>query len=421
MVQILVQIFQPMTTHIPTATLFFDKRKQKKNKKYPVKLTVYYAGEKKRYNIPFEFTEEEWKKITSPKLKDERLKDDKIKVHYYAEGKFDEAIKKLSVFSFDAFEDSYFEKPVKIAEYDVYAAMDRYIEKLGRSNRIGSSVTYTNAKKSLQNFKKYLTFREVTPDFLESYEKEMINNGYSITTVGIYLRSLRTIINQAIEQGLMKPETYPFKKNRYEIPSGRNIKKALTFEEIKAIINYEPKSESEKRSKDFWLFSYYCNGINMADICQLKYKNIIGDQIVFLRAKTKRSTKSDPKPIKAFLNDEMNNIINTYGNNDKSPENYIFPILTNDLEVKRKYDLISFFVRNINKYLKVISEELKLSTTISTYSARHSFATVLKRKGVSIAAISESLGHSDMKTTENYLDSFTDDTIKENSRLLTEL
>jgi len=86
----------------------------------------------------------------------------------------------------------------------------------------------------------------ITPVFLNQYEAWMLNNGRSTTTVGIYLRSLRTIYNKGIEAGIVDKESYPFKKGKYQIPAGRNIKKALTIGEIQKIFEYPVKPFTSK-------------------------------------------------------------------------------------------------------------------------------------------------------------------------------
>ena len=89
-------------------------------------------------------------------------------------------------------------------------------------------------------------------------------------------------MNVAIEKGLLKQENYPFKK--YVIPGGQNIKKALSPKDIKAILKYKPKSEDQQKAYDLWLFSYLCNGMNMADITRLKKENINGEFLSFFQS-----------------------------------------------------------------------------------------------------------------------------------------
>jgi len=139
----------------------------------------------------------------------------------------------------------------------------------------------------------------------------------------------------------------------------------------------------------------------------------MGIIVHFERSKTERSLRNDSKPITVFLTDDMKNIISRWGNKDKSPNNYIFPILENGLSPLRQYELIRSFVRFINDWMKRILENVGINRKATTYVARHTFSTVLKRSGASTEFIQETLGYSDLKTTENYLDSFDKETKKE--------
>lgn len=127
-----------------------------------------------------------------------------------------------------------------------------------------------------------LRFDHLTPAFLTTYEQWMqhygkasqkalgASTGASLTTVGIYLRHVRAVINDAIEAGFMSRDAYPFGRNRYVIPAGSNTKKALPKADIEQIKAYQPlPGTMEQRSHDLWLFSYFCNGANLTDICRL--------------------------------------------------------------------------------------------------------------------------------------------------------
>lgn len=266
--------------------------------------------------------------------------------------------------------------------------------------------------------RKKLAFSDITPDWLQSFEDWMVANKKSITTAGIYLRNLRTILNQAIEDGLLPQTNYPFSKNKYQIPSARNTKKALTISNIKKFIEYVPNTDAEERAKDLWTFSYLCNGVNVKDIARLKYKNLDSKRISFVRAKTERSTKTNQKSIVVIRIPEINLIINKWGNKNTAPDNYVFPILSENDTLEKEYAKIQQATKTINKYTKRIGKELGFELSLTTYTARHSFATVLKRSGAPVEFISESLGHSSLRTTESYLDTFEDDTKESYQRKL---
>src|SRR5215218_8122824 len=158
--------------------------------------------------------------------------------------------------------------------------------------------------------------------------------------------------------------------------------------------------------------------MNPKDIAFLKWANLNGDYLTFERAKTERSLRNDPKPITVYVNEDMKAIIQRWGNQDRSLDNYIFPILQQGLPDLRVYDRIQNFVGLINYWMKEILLNLVLDKKATTYVARHTFSTVLKRSGASTEAIQEALGHTDIKTTEHYLDSFDKETKRELARRL---
>jgi integrase len=212
-------------------------------------------------------------------------------------------------------------------------------------------------------------------------------------------------------------DKYPFKK--YQIPAGRNIKKALSTAELEKLFNHQPADENKRKALDYWKFSYLCNGMNFADIIELKPDNIDGGFLHFTRAKTKRTKKKDLRPIRVVLTPMAIGIIEKYRNIDPSNP-FLFPILEAGLSPVTCRNRCHRFTRWVNKHMESIRVELGIEQKIGTYAARHSFSTMLKRQGVSTDFIKESLGHSSVLVTENYLDSFTDDVKVEYANLLTQ-
>ena len=390
--------------------IIHDKRILRKNGSYAVKLRVTYFRIQKYYPVNVSLTTEEWDKAHSEKPR----KEHKEHLLYFneIEQKALAIIKDMTVFSFPAFEKKFNQKPKQGT--DTISLFESYILQFKNEERIGTADSYNCALNSIKSFistirRKKLNFTDVTPELLTEYEQWMIGKGNSTTTIGIYLRSLRTIINNAIASGYLDKDAYPFGKRKYQIPSGKNTKKALKLVDIAAIINFQTTSRFQDRARDLWVFSYLCNGANIKDIAKLKYKNIDGGKINFIRSKTERSTKQDLKSISAFLLPETLEIIEKWGNKDRDPENYIFGIIDKNDDPQKVHDKVKQTFRRINEHMKKIGSSLGIDIKLTTYSARHSFATVLKRSGAPMEFISESLGHKDLKTTENYLDSFEDD------------
>jgi integrase/recombinase XerD len=394
-----------------TTSLFHDTRREKQNKKYPVKLCVNYIHKAKYYATGIDLTKDEFDKLKN-KRNAKEIAAVRNELHTI-EANAKAIIKTLKPFGFNSFERKFSEKP--IYQDPLAAAFQDKISQLKREGRLGTASSYECCIHSLQKFKEKLTFDDINVDFLCDYENHMTEEGNSKTTVGIYLRTLRAVFNEAVENGILSKDAYPFGKRKYQIPTGRNIKKALKLADIGKIYYYEPDAPHDgmARAKDFWLFSYFANGINMKDIALLKFRHIQGEYIVFERAKTLRTTRSNPKPISIYITGEMKQIMDRWSNVPTSPEDYIFPILEPRAHLERQRKLIQQFTKNTNKWMKEIGNRLELNMPVTTYAARHSFSTVLKRSGASTEFISEALGHTEVKTTESYLDSFENETKKQ--------
>jgi integrase len=246
----------------------------------------------------------------------------------------------------------------------------------------------------------------------------MIADDHSYTTIGIYMRNLKHIINRAIGDKLI--HEYPFgdpKKGKYQIPEGRNTKKTLTISDIEKLFNYTPSGRNEYLALNYWLFSYLCNGMNMVDVANLKFKNIKDNNIEFIRQKTRDTTKEVPI-IKVLFLPEVQQIIDRLGNEDKIQESYIFPIFKAEYSEIEKHKRLKQHIKNTNKYIRRVAKSVGINENITTYWARHSYSTILKRSGAPIEFISEQLGHQSTKVTKHYLDSFEDEQREKYSSVL---
>jgi len=396
------------------AIIYLDEIRPKKNGKCSVKIKVTYNRKRKYYSTGVELVPEEFQQIIGGKRRTNEQKEINTKLTHLCNKALD-IIDELTVFNFELFEEGFLEH--RNTTNSVSFAFDKYIKQLKLEDRIGTASSYNCAKNSLEVFKKDLTFGEITSSFLKKYEGWMIKNGKSETTVGIYLRSLRTIFNeQSIDKSI-----YPFGtgKNKYTIPSSKNIKKALSLDEISRIFHYEASLKSTKdMAKDYWLFLYLSNGMNVKDFCLLKWKNIKDDMIYYKRAKTVRS-KREIKQITIALKPHAKTIIEKWGSWPKEDEKFIFPHLNEDIPLIRQRAIYQQLTKIINKYVGQIALETGIKKKVTTQYARHSFATILKRSGANVNFISELLGHSSVDVTESYLDSFEKEHIQQTTDALT--
>jgi integrase/recombinase XerD len=280
--------------------------------------------------------------------------------------------------------------------------------------RIGSALNYQRSFLYLQQFKGNVYFSDITPPFLYQFEEWMTSRNVSKTTVGIALRPLRAVFNEAIAENIIKRDKcYPFGRRKYLIPNSRNIKKALSAEDLKKIYFYDSDNPELIRARDMWLFGYFANGMNSKDVAHLKWNNIQDEFIVFHRAKTERALRSDPKPIIVFISEEIKRIISKWSSVKTGPNDYIFPVLEIGMSVLDQHFKAIGLTKFINDGMAIIGKELGLARKVTTIFSRHTFSTQMKRAGASTEFIQEALGHTDKKTTENYLDSFENDLKKE--------
>lgn len=392
------------------AQITLDTRRIKKDDTYPVKLKITFRRTRKYYNTAYDLTEQDWQSVNEPNNRGDKRKQ-KLKLAEI-ETKAQACCNEISPFSFEEFESLFF--PKIIEHTDLETSFNIYIDELKDQERYGTADNYNSSKVSLLKFKSKISLNEITPQFLNKYEKALLMDGKSPTTVGIYLRPLRAIINLAIEQGLISRDCYPFGKGKYQIPGGRNIKKALSKEELMAVSNYEVSSDSSRALyKDLWMFSFFCNGMNIADICHLQYKNIQDGFILFQRRKNINIYKTNPKFIRVATTESVTAIIEKWQGNGNSPEDYIFPFLDNTMNAFQKKKRTKEITHNLNDNMKVIAKALKINKSVTSYTARHSYATLMKHLGASTEFISESFGHSSVAVTNNYLDSFEHDTVSQ--------
>lgn len=308
-------------------------------------------------------------------------------------------------------------KKVKIQDAIIYLfrhapglieALEKRMNDFEKEGKVNSYYRVRSAKKAFESFcgRKDPHIMDITPEWLTSCEKFWRSNGKSSTTIVIYMKVLRREVNELLRTGRLAPEENPFGKGKYELPSPQSRKLALTLDQIRAIASYRGNATIE-RYRDLWLFSYLCNGINFRDMLFLRYRNIIGNEISYYRSKTYRS-KSVPHEIRAAYTPLMQNIVSRWGNERLSQDTFLFKYARGDDNPFEVDALVRKVTSLCNREMRILAEILKIPV-FTTYSARHSFATILNRKGVDLKYISDCLGHSSLRMTETYLAGFTEE------------
>lgn len=378
-------------------SVFLDTRTVNKKGTYPVKIKVYFQGKPKYYTTGICMsTKEELEEVLESKSKKNIEIQDIIHKEFNRISKNINILVERGTFSFSNL-NNMLGKNIGGTLNEMISAK---IKELENEEKFGTSAFYKGTLSLLKRYIKHdVPIKEVTVEWLNGLEKFILKTANQ-TTVAMNMRNIRATMNIAKQVGVIRESDYPFGRGKYQIKESSGKKKALNKKQLKAIAEYSDGSMTTEFYRDLWLFIYFCNGLNVADLISLKFSDIQNGEISFIRKKTKDRTR-DVKRIYAAITPEMYSIINKWGNDPKKSI-YIFPFLKPGDSAweheKKKKNLTKL----INKRMKMIGEKLNLGK-ITTYVARHTYATVLRNEGVPISIISPMLGHSSVTTTEIYL------------------
>lgn len=293
---------------------------------------------------------------------------------------------------------------------DFYTSL---IEELKERGQIGTSYAYKGSYRVLKQFNKKkklnFTFSYIDVSFCKKFEDWLRAKGNKDTTISFQLRTLRATFNRAIEAKIVAKDKNPFTEYKLSHLNTKTMKRALSKSDIMKIMQADctDKTPIRQLAQDLFTFSYLCGGISFIDIANLTPRNIIDNRLIYQRQKTHGG-------INLQLSDEAKRIISKYSDYQLSA-GYLFPILHHKRHITpmQKMNRTHKICHDINQELRTFGKELDITTDVTTYVARHSFATVLKKSGVNIGIISQALGHQDIKTTQIYLSKFDNEQVDE--------
>jgi len=387
-----------------------DKRKIKKDNTYPICLRIYYGGKSTTRSTKIDVSDNDWddtkkvikkshpnssilNKLLQKQLVDLQsellLADDEV-VKEYLTPKITESIEPPAP------------KPT------VYSFANELIQELKTDNRIGNAWVYESTVNALKGFHPHeqLYFDNIDYKFLDSYNKFLLRRGVKQNTAFLYLRTLRAFYNKAIKHKLVDRNLYPF--HDFTIKGEKTKKRAVDKEVITQVMKLDlPEDSTIWHVRNWFMLSFYLIGISFVDLALLTNKNIKGDRLIYKRQKTGKlyDIKLLPQTIM---------ILNCYKYDSYG---YLLPIINRKTaSVAKRLRLIKDRTRLANKYLSRLAD-LVMAEPITTYTTRHSWATICKKLGISIELIAECLGHEHgNKTTAIYLDSFDREVLDEVNR-----
>ena len=266
------------------------------------------------------------------------------------------------------------DKPVNVT-FPVFAKI--YVQESDRKRSTKENLLTTVTV--LQEFRPGIDFKDITYTFLRDFEVHLKEKGNSVNTIAKHLRQLRTLVNEAINQGYIPSDAYPFRK--YKIKQEKGRKEFLTPDELKRLENLDVDKKL-RHVLDAFLFCCY-TGLRYSDFCQLTPENIIrvnGKRWLYFK-----SVKTDVEI--------------------RLPLHLLFE--GKALAVLERYDIVTDFAKigpnsEANKYLAQLAALARIRKHITYHTARHTCATLLVHQGVPITTVQKLLGHASVRTTEVY-------------------
>ena len=326
---------------------------------------------------------------------------------------YERKIKRLEALDIEVTFDNLLETSSRKAICTLSDCFDREIERLESLGKYTSASKYRGALSLLGQFRTTnMRLEEIDLIYLNDFELFLRKKGNKDNSIATKFSVFKAVYNKAVSEDLFTPKINPFVRFKVGRLWTATRKRAISKEDIQKLINLEIsldyRTNYKSLARDMFLFSYFTMGINFGDMAHLKRHNIRNGRISYSRRKTQKMLACQLNPLAV-------EIIDKYSSPFWDDDDYIFPILDQSAHKtpQQQFNRVHKTLAKINRALRDIGKELGLAFPLTTYVARHTYATVLKRSGVNIAIISESLGHSDLSTTQIYLDSFENSQIDE--------
>lgn len=458
-----------------SAKIELDKRKQKKDGTYPLKLLVVIDRKPIRVPLGYSIPENDWNEKTQAVKATSKIVENITRLNAKFQKEKTQALEKITQL-IDNGQLTGMSLPEIKARLVGKAKVEPHLleffntviteEEIKRS--VGNARVYKMVRDSISNFlkKKDIPLTNVTYKWLEKYELWFRSSGNSLNGLSVNLRTLRALLNRAIKREILSSESYPFKN--YSIKNEVTQKRAVKLDRLEAIKEYQPATPNQQKAKDYFLISYYLMGISFVDLAFLQVKDIVEGRIKYKRKKGGRqySIKITP-PLQKLLDKYLEG---------KTSEDFIFSIVKEKVEkslytnvilkqgfieyqvkgddrtrrvkapealqtminekqqgkerqeflanlafveeLKKQYRNVRDELKRYNDNMKLIGQACGIGHKVTSYVSRHSFATIAKFKGVPVPIISQALGHESLDTTETYLAEFDDEVMDKYNEMI---
>ena len=314
-------------------------------------------------------------------------------------------------------------KDVNLIQTGLLAYGQLVIERYKKANRFGMVRSFQDCIKFFKRYHegKDILLTDIDQTYLEELEAWYLGQGLKINSLSSYLRSVRRFFNLAIKDKSTEVyEThYPFGRGGYSIRREPARKRAVKLDVIRALREL-PLDEHEGlwHHRNYFLFMFNMRGMNFIDLSFLTKDSLVEDRIRYRRHKTQRSQSTNEFNIK--LTAEAQQILAYYADDSSD---LLFPILRDVISNPDKQLIYKTYMSrlcNHNRRLRSIGKLLGLKEPLTSYVARHTFATAGLHKGVSKAQIGDMLGHANYNTTEAYFAGFDNEVLDKAAAIILE-
>lgn len=376
-----------------TIKFYLDTRKESDNGEYPIMLKV--TNERKAFMIStgIRVKERHWNgsiiiQDSNHRAKNARLRfllDEVEKIIYEEEKKesvSNDTLKRL-------INDRVFNKKNKRTLIDI---IDEFIQ---TKSKPGTYKVYITTRKKIEDYDKNVTLDTINTDWLSDFEKKLSSDGYKTNYIAIQMRNIRAVFNFAIDKDYTS--NYPFR--RYKIKREETEKRNLSVEEVRQLIDY-PCEEYQERYRDIFILMIYMIGINSADLFLMP--PIKGKKISYIRKKTNKETVSNVRRIEFTLQPEAEEIIKKYAG-----KNYMLNIMDTYSNYVDFLHRMNLGLQKMGELKRVGRGGKKIITPafpgITSYWARHTWATLAAELEIPKETIGAALGHAGTSVTDIYI------------------
>lgn len=429
----------------PTVSFWLDNRRANKEGLFPIKLVITYKRNNKKYStkniLPpdLQYMSEgnflaSYKSTTNTETSlAKKVLKNISELYILKRNEILTKVLELPNFSFQLFEEQVLNrkeierddligiglKKIKSFSEDQLTSIGHYQMTLNSIGRYRFSEQFNIFGNDNEKYlSRRIEFSELTEKYLENYVRYLKDKDLKTATIGIHLRSLRALFNIAISKKIINRDFYPFGKGKIEISNGVSEKRILSTTQLLDVINADTINNQELFGKQMWLLSFFCYGMNIADLIHLKDSDFINDH--FFRFNRRKTRKKDNVSIKVYMVNTAKDILD---NLRVSGCKFTLPALNDEngfkydspKKVKAKNQ---WTVKRINRGMKSICGRLGIEK-VTTYDARYTFANLAKNNAVPYNFIQECMGHANNSSiTDVYMNAFDDDKIIEYTKTI---